>query len=188
MKQRRLHPVVLSNQPRFYPEHKSPRPPCVIPPPSVSGYGGVIIGSGINGLSVSGAELDLFLCLLGRALLLVLYLSFHESGILARRFVGLKNSYAIWQDKVAGFTRTVEHGHVHADGNSQRLCDCDESRLAVATNQRGRPASIRAALYFPTLTPIVLAALLWIFVVHPDFGVLNFLVRIFGAKAVNWLG
>jgi ABC-type sugar transport system permease subunit len=46
----------------------------------------------------------------------------------------------------------------------------------------------RAAIYFPTLSPIILAALLWIFVVHPDFGVLNYLVRLFGFDAVNWLG
>jgi ABC-type sugar transport system permease subunit len=47
---------------------------------------------------------------------------------------------------------------------------------------------IRAAIYFPTLSPIVLAALLWIFVVHPDFGVLNFLARSLGFETVNWLG
>jgi multiple sugar transport system permease protein len=49
-------------------------------------------------------------------------------------------------------------------------------------------AFFKAILYFPTLTPYVMAALIWTYVIHPDFGVLNYLLRLSGLNAVNWLG
>jgi ABC-type sugar transport system permease subunit len=117
----------------------------------------------------------------------VLYLSFHEGGILgAPRFVGLKNWWLIWQDKVAHRTlfNTVYYMLIAIPSVfviSMALA------LLLKRLMRG-VAAIRAAIYFPTLSPIVLAALLWIFVIHPDFGILNFLLRLFGFEAVNWLG
>jgi ABC-type sugar transport system permease subunit len=48
--------------------------------------------------------------------------------------------------------------------------------------------TLKAILYFPTLTPYVMAALIWTYVIHPDFGVLNYLLRLAGFNAVNWLG
>jgi len=47
---------------------------------------------------------------------------------------------------------------------------------------------VRAAVYLPTLAPIVLAALIWVFVVHPEFGLLNIGSRAAGLEPVNWLG
>lgn len=117
----------------------------------------------------------------------VLYLSFHEGGILgAPRFVGLKNWGFIWQDPVA--RRTIFNTVYYMLIAIPSVFVISMS-LALLLKRLTRGISvIRAAIYFPTLTPIVLAALLWIFVVHPDFGILNFLVRLFGFNAVNWLG
>jgi multiple sugar transport system permease protein/sn-glycerol 3-phosphate transport system permease protein len=47
---------------------------------------------------------------------------------------------------------------------------------------------VRAIVYLPTLAPIVLAALVWVFVVHPEFGLLNIGSRAAGLEPVNWLG
>jgi ABC-type sugar transport system permease subunit len=49
-------------------------------------------------------------------------------------------------------------------------------------------ALVRAVIYLPSLAPVVLAGLLWIFVVNPDVGLLNAGVRAVGAAPVNWLG
>ena len=49
-------------------------------------------------------------------------------------------------------------------------------------------ASFRALLYFPTLAPVVVASLIWLFVVHPDFGAFNLGLRLVGAQPLNWLG
>jgi ABC-type sugar transport system permease subunit len=49
-------------------------------------------------------------------------------------------------------------------------------------------ALVRSVVYLPSLAPVVLAGLLWIFVVNPDVGLLNAGVRAVGAEPVNWLG
>ena len=59
--------------------------------------------------------------------------------------------------------------------------------LALRTVPRGE-APIRVALYVPTLQPAVVSALIFTFVLHPDFGIINFMVRAFGAGPINFLG
>jgi ABC-type sugar transport system permease subunit len=117
----------------------------------------------------------------------VFYLSFQEGGILSPpQFVGLKNWRFILQDTVARRTifntlyymlMAIPTVFVIAMGLALLL-----KRIVYGIGL------IRAAIYFPTLSPIVLASLLWIFVVHPDFGILNFLARATGFGPVNWLG
>lgn len=55
--------------------------------------------------------------------------------------------------------------------------------------QRVRSAGpfFRAFIYFPTLAPPVVAALIWLFVIHPDFGVFNLGIRALGGQTVNFL-
>lgn len=52
---------------------------------------------------------------------------------------------------------------------------------------RGGPM-LRLIVYFPTLAPLVLVGSIWLFVVHPDFGILNLGVLAAGGTTVNWLG
>lgn len=47
---------------------------------------------------------------------------------------------------------------------------------------------VRAAVYAPSLSPVVVAGVIWLYVVHPDFGLLNFANRAVGAAPINWLG
>jgi multiple sugar transport system permease protein len=61
--------------------------------------------------------------------------------------------------------------------------------LALLLRELHRGAGVvRAIVYLPSLAPIVLAGLLWIFVVNPDVGLLNTGVRLLGRPPVNWLG
>ena len=63
--------------------------------------------------------------------------------------------------------------------------------LALALLLRGirRGAGpVRAVVYLPSLAPVVLAGLIWSFVVNPDIGLLNAAVRATGAEPINWLG
>ena len=49
-------------------------------------------------------------------------------------------------------------------------------------------AALRTVLYLPSLAPIVLAALVWVFMVQPDFGLLNLVNRTLGLEPLNLLG
>jgi multiple sugar transport system permease protein len=62
--------------------------------------------------------------------------------------------------------------------------------VALALREAGgRGASlVRIAIYVPSLSPLVLTALVWVFMVHPEFGLLNLGNRALGAEPINWLG
>lgn len=117
----------------------------------------------------------------------VLYLSFHEGGILnPTKFVGFKNWSLILQDDIA--RRTFGNvAYYMAMAIPSVFAISMGLALLLKRIVLGVPI-IRALIYFPTLTPIVLAATLWSLVVHPDFGILNLLMRIVGLESVNWLG
>ena len=55
-------------------------------------------------------------------------------------------------------------------------------------NIRKAQTVFRATLYFPVLAPIVVAGLVWLFMVHPDFGAFNLIIRAFGGGPVSFLG
>jgi len=128
----------------------------------------------------------LVLCLLIPSLW-VLYLSFHKGGILEpAQFVGLANWQAIFKDRVAwlAIRNTLVYmllaiPTVFAIGMCLAML---LKRIIFAS------AAFKAILYFPTLTPYVMAALIWTYVIHPDFGVLNYLLRLGGFSPLNWLG
>jgi multiple sugar transport system permease protein/sn-glycerol 3-phosphate transport system permease protein len=49
-------------------------------------------------------------------------------------------------------------------------------------------ALVRTVVYLPSLAPVVLAALVWVFMVQPDFGLLNLVNRALGLEPLNLLG
>lgn len=46
----------------------------------------------------------------------------------------------------------------------------------------------RSAVYFPVLAPLVVCGLIWLFMIHPDFGAFNLIIRAFGGEPLNFLG
>jgi multiple sugar transport system permease protein len=61
---------------------------------------------------------------------------------------------------------------------------------AVGVNRAlGRLRGIfRVGYYLPVVTSIVAIAVIWRFLLDPDYGLLNDVLRMTGLKAVNWLG
>ena len=61
--------------------------------------------------------------------------------------------------------------------------------LALCLQRIPRGGSFfRSILYVPTLTPYVVAGLIWFFVAHRDFGALNMSLTHLGFSPENWLG
>lgn len=46
----------------------------------------------------------------------------------------------------------------------------------------------RLAYFLPVVTTLVAIAIVWRYVYHPEFGLMNYFLRIFGIKPVDWLG
>jgi ABC-type sugar transport system permease subunit len=61
--------------------------------------------------------------------------------------------------------------------------------VAMALARVGRGASAyRFFIYLPVLVPGVVAGLIWLFLVHVDFGLFNIILRSIGLRPQNWLG
>ena len=59
--------------------------------------------------------------------------------------------------------------------------------LALNSISVGQTA-FKTMIYYPTLQPILIAALMFTFVLHQDFGVLNIVMRAIAGEPVNFLG
>ena len=61
--------------------------------------------------------------------------------------------------------------------------------LAVLLNNQVKGRAIfRTLFYIPSIVPAVASALLWVWILHPQFGLLNVGLRFLGIEGPNWLG
>ncbi len=59
--------------------------------------------------------------------------------------------------------------------------------LLLRSVRRGAGA-LRSAAYFPSLAPFAVASLAWLFVISPDFGIVNLGVKALGGAPLNFRG
>jgi multiple sugar transport system permease protein len=60
--------------------------------------------------------------------------------------------------------------------------------LAILLNQRLRGETLYRTFFFlPTLTPLAAAAILWTWILHPDVGMMNYLLSLVGIDGPAWL-
>lgn len=115
------------------------------------------------------------------------YLTFHSGGIITpAEYVGLDNWREVWSDDLA----------ITAIKNTVYYCLMAIPAvfiigmvLALCLQKIARAGSVfRALFYIPTLTPYVIAALIWLFMFQYDFGALNMTLDFFHIDAQSWLG
>jgi ABC-type sugar transport system permease subunit len=60
--------------------------------------------------------------------------------------------------------------------------------LAILLNQRIRGVSVlRPAFFYPTLIPTAAAAMIWVVLFTPGYGLVNYYLRALGGRGVEWL-
>ena len=60
--------------------------------------------------------------------------------------------------------------------------------LAILLNQKAHGSALyRTAFYLPSIVPVVANVVLWIWLLQPQWGLINYLLRIFGIKGPAWL-
>jgi ABC-type sugar transport system permease subunit len=112
--------------------------------------------------------------------------SFLEGGVLGPpRWVGLDNWRHALQDPA--LTKSLKNTVAYT---AMVVPATIILALAVALLLRNvkRGGLARTILYLPSLAPVVLAALVWVFMVQPDFGLLNIANRALGLQPLNLLG
>ncbi|HLG78218.1 MAG TPA: sugar ABC transporter permease [Ktedonobacteraceae bacterium] len=116
-----------------------------------------------------------------------LYLSFTNYNIVrAPQFIGLTNYiYILTRDRL--FWVALERTAYYA-GITVVLGIIGSLLLAVLLDQgmRGTPL-LRTLFFLPSLTPTVALVILWGWILHPDLGVLNYLLRQIGLQGPGWL-
>jgi multiple sugar transport system permease protein len=113
--------------------------------------------------------------------------SFLEGGVLGpARWVGLDNwARAVDDPALAGTLRTT----VLYTAMVVPVTIAVALALALLLRRvRRGGALVRTIIYLPSLAPVVLAALIWVFMVQPDFGLLNLANRALGIAPLNLLG
>lgn len=115
-------------------------------------------------------------------------LSFHDWEILGEKeFIGLDNYREVLAD--ADFREALGHTVYFVIGTVAPTMIIGLG-LALLLNSQIRGLGLfRTAYYLPTLTPLVIAALLWTWVYNADFGLANFYLQKLGIidQPVLWL-
>lgn len=128
-----------------------------------------------------------FVAFLVIPIILLFFYTFNNGGIISPRvWVGLSNWRNVLRDDLV----------ITAIKNTLLYCLMAipavfviSMVLALVLQQAARGGSaFRSIYYLPTLTPYVVAALIWQFVVHRDFGILNMILIEFGQEPRNWIG
>jgi multiple sugar transport system permease protein len=116
------------------------------------------------------------------------YLSLTEYSIISPpRFIGFKNYVDIFtKDRL--FWPSLRHTFFYA-GVSVPLGIVGSLFCALLLNQGLKGTAFWRTLFFlPSLTPVVALALLWKWLLQPDFGLVNFLLGRVGITGPGWLG
>ena len=113
--------------------------------------------------------------------------SFLAGGVLGPpRWVGLEN----WTEAVSDptLTSSLRNTVVYTAMVVPATLALALSLALLLRRVRRGGAVVRTIIYLPSLAPIVLAALIWVFMVQPDFGLLNIVNRTLGLAPLNLLG
>ncbi len=116
-----------------------------------------------------------------------IYYSFTKGGMLGKHpFVGFQNYVKASQHPI--FLLTIKNTTLYA---LMTVPTVIVLALFVAISIFQLPKMqgfFRGTVYFPLITPVVIAANIWAYIVNRDFGPLNHLLRLVGVTPVDWLG
>ena len=120
-------------------------------------------------------------------MLFALYLSVHRWSPIepARPFVGLANFVAIAKDPLVWISlRNTVLYTLHVP-----VAMALALAVALALNSGGHFVRlVRTAFFLPYVSSVVAVALVWQWLYHPDFGLLNYALKTVGLGPIDWLG
>ncbi|HSD51068.1 MAG TPA: sugar ABC transporter permease [Candidatus Methylomirabilis sp.] len=116
------------------------------------------------------------------------YLSVFRWNVLnpERIFVGLENYFHLWREPL--FWLVLRNNLFYALGTIPTTMAL-ALFLAVLVNQKlGVARSVyRVALFYPTMIPMVAAAMLWVWIFNPGIGLFNYYTSFLGVPRIEWL-
>lgn len=102
-------------------------------------------------------------------------------------FAGFQNYVSIFQDRVFLLSIWNTFKFVLCIVPSVTVTALLLSILIVRWSQKWQ-GFFKAALYIPGVTSVVSLTMVWRYIFNEQFGMANYLLRLFGGSGVNWLG
>lgn len=103
-----------------------------------------------------------------------------------KEFVGLANYAQAWSAPL--FWQVLGNNVLFALGTAPLSLGLALG-LALLINQKIRGmAFYRAALFYPTMIPMAAAAMIWLWILTPNYGLMNYYGRFLGLPDIHWLG
>jgi len=117
----------------------------------------------------------------------VIWLSFHGGGVLGGyRFAGLDNYQAVSRDPI--FWKAIYNTFCYLAIILAAIFTIPLA-IAILLNHVSRLKGFyRAAIFFPQLSSVVVASIIWLYLLYPTVGPISMVVRLFGFTPPNWLG
>lgn len=116
-----------------------------------------------------------------------IYYSFHRGGMLGNHtFVGLRNYEMAVSHPI--FLRTLQNTALYAVMTVPTVIVLALVVAIVIYQLPYFQGFFRGTVYFPLITPVVIAANIWAYIVNRDFGPLNAILGWFGIAPIDWLG
>jgi multiple sugar transport system permease protein len=125
--------------------------------------------------------------------LAALLLSFSDFGIYAlgdiryAQFVGLNNYFRLFDDPLFWKALGNTLYFLLVGGPLSIVASLGAALLLQSRLVRFR-AFFRFIYFAPVVTTLVAVAVVWRYVYHPRFGILNYLLSLFGIAPIDWLG
>ncbi|HJZ49433.1 MAG TPA: sugar ABC transporter permease [Roseiflexaceae bacterium] len=119
-------------------------------------------------------------------MLMAIWLSLTEWNLLQPpKYVGLSNYQLMFQDELFWKSLSVT---LYFTLVSVPLSLAISFAVALLMNVKVRGIAVfRTLFYLPSIVPAVASAVLWVWVLNSEFGLLNFLLRTLGLPKVLWL-
>ncbi len=129
-----------------------------------------------------------FLPVLAALLLSFTDFDIYALGDLRRlRFVGLENYAQLLQSPLF-WTALGNTGYFVLIGGPLSVAVSLGAALLVNARLNRFPGLFRTALFLPVVTTLVAVAVVWRYLYHPRYGLLNYALSLFGIAPIDWLG
>ncbi len=126
-----------------------------------------------------------FIMFIAGPMLISLYLSFTRYDIVQTpTFVGVANYTRLFQDSMVR-TALWNTGYYVLIGVPLNTMEALWAAILLTRHIRGQNF-FRTALYLPSIVPAVANTILWVWLLNPDFGLVNMILRSLGLPAQLW--
>ncbi|MGX6444595.1 carbohydrate ABC transporter permease [Neobacillus sp. K501] len=115
------------------------------------------------------------------------YMSLFDYNITSFEFIGLENYKTLWHDET--FHKSVKNTiMIVAVAVPIIIAFSLFVAMAVYKKSEFTRSFYRGVFYLPAVTSVVSVTVVWGWIYHPNFGVLNYLTSFLGMEPISWLG